>query len=152
MNWMHSIGSGILYISSALYMWLQTGITFTLWQANINDTLIFCTRLSLVTLYTVSGLLHGIFDRTATRKREEFDKVKHSFGKWKPGYAGYSDRTVSDVAEWITVLSLVAYALTFFKEFQSVVIDINCHQRENCTGDNCTNISYQYAKLDANEN
>ena len=53
----------------------------------------------------------------------------HAVAQWVPGDLGYLLHVVSNSSEWMCGMFIMSYALTYFEEFQQVVLLIDCQER-----------------------
>ena len=50
--------------------------------------------------------------------------------KWKPKDGGYTFHVINTAQEWITVLGLAMYAVSFYKEFQNFSVEVRCVEND----------------------
>ena len=151
MTVIHDSGTVTLFVSAGIYFWFQTVMTYKMWKLQLNSTVLFAIRIILASLYTVAFITFVAPDRIALKKRNQSsDGIKHSIGQWRPGDPGYAIRIVGDIAEWTTVFTLGAYFMTFFSEFQKITISVDCHEKQQSTGDEYKTGNAQYTTLGSN--
>lgn len=59
------------------------------------------------------------------RDQETYDSISHL----QPGDDGYTLNVVSNSSEWLSFLFVMSLSLTYFDEFQQVIMIIDCQEK-----------------------
>lgn len=59
------------------------------------------------------------------RYQEDYDTIAHL----QPGDDGYNLHVISNSSEWLSFLFIMSLTLTFFDEFQQVIMMIDCQEK-----------------------
>lgn len=125
----HVTGAVLLFASGAAYCWAQTLATYQLTKFNSDSRPTFTVRLvisSVITLSTVVFFICGGLTYHASVKASSW-------------------HVVGNLAEWITAWCFGAFALSFFKEFQKLSLNIQCIPR--CGGSSSDALKYSTIPL-----
>lgn len=120
---MHIIGAVLLFTSGAAYCWAQTVATYHLTKFDVNTKSSFLGRVVISSLLTISTILFLVC-----------------------GGLGFRDTTpetlqiVGNLAEWLAAWCFGLFALSFFKEFQKLSLNVQCIPR--CSGQNSDALKY----------
>lgn len=121
----HVIGAVLLFTSGAAYCWVQTVATYQLTKFNNDSKPVFTARLvisSVLTLSTLVFMTCGGLQYHYPLKRESTLEV------------------VENLAEWLAAWCFGLFALSFFKEFQKLSLNIQCIPR--CSGRSSDALKY----------
>lgn len=125
--WVHSIGAGMLFLSSVLYQWLQTAISFKVFRYQLSSrvgraTLALRVLFSLVTtlflcVIAVAGVLRfKPCARAAVHHHHDLCRTLH---------------LLSTTSEWVVVMATLLYYLTFHWEFMEVALSVKVKTRSH---------------------
>ena len=73
-------------------------------------------------------LLSSLF---AWQEFKEGHGVRHDILKWEPGDGGYHLHVFSNTCEWVGASSFMLFIVSYFKEFQEVVVVTKCSSRHD---------------------
>ena len=113
----HTIGAWIAFTFSQQYMWFQSLLSFQMLDINSARTAKY--RLLLSCTMTCSYITHLVCARMA---HVDFDGLDRTH--WSPTDGGYNLHVISAVAEWISMLCISFFILTFVREMQ--LISLSC--------------------------
>ena len=120
----HVIGAGLLFTSGAAYCWTQTAATYQLTKFNSDGKPIFIARMVISSILTLCTLLFLLCGGLAYH-----NSIRES-----------SLQVVGNLAEWLAAWCFGLFALSFFKEFQKLSLNIQCIPR--CSGSNSDALKY----------
>lgn len=120
----HLIGAVIILIGGAAYCWTQTLATYLLTKFGSGVRPVFIARLAITSLLTLNSLL--VFTCGGLSYG---DAVSHS-----------SLQIVGNISQWIAVWCFGLFALSFFKEFQTLSMNIQCIPK--CSGNSSDVLKY----------
>ncbi|KAG9270153.1 DNA damage-regulated autophagy modulator protein 2-like [Astyanax mexicanus] len=118
---MHLFGAGMTFGPGALYILVQTGVSYRM-QPRFHGTGILWARLavgvwcllSIIVLFVSSMLMYDEVpgQDVATKLR------------WAPGERGYLPHLVSAGAEWSLAFSFICFFFTFIRDFQKISLRV----------------------------
>ena len=124
----HDSGAVVMFVFAAFYFWLQTHISYKVAQYGAYSPWLCYLRLTLsllmtasATLYFVSSIVSFHFYNNGTHY--------HSVALWGPETDGYILHVISNAAEWFSFLLMILFAVTYFDEFQQVILIIDCQKK-----------------------
>jgi len=120
----HVIGAVLLFTSGAAYCWTQTFTTYQLTKFNDGSKPVFTARLIISIVLTLSTLVFLICGGLAYN---DFHRES-------------SLQVVGNLAEWLAAWCFGLFALSFFKEFQKLSLNIQCIPR--CSGSSSDVLKY----------
>ncbi|XP_066500991.1 DNA damage-regulated autophagy modulator protein 2 [Hoplias malabaricus] len=118
---MHLFGAGMTFGPGALYILVQTGVSYRM-QPRFHGSSILWTRtavavwclLSIITLFVSSMLLY-----------EDLPGVEVATKlHWSPGERGYLAHLVSAGSEWSLGFSFICFFFTFIRDFQKISLRV----------------------------
>eukprot|EP00794_Sanderia_malayensis_P006973 gene6973-7758_t len=125
----HDSGAVLLFTFGGFYFWIQTILTFKMRSHGVYTSCICHLRLALTVLITISSVT---FFTASTYGYQAFIKNNrhhHHIDHWMKGDGGYFLHVLSNTAEWVSLFSFLGLALSFFNEFQAVVMSVECHEK-----------------------
>ena len=120
----HNVAAVVVFSTGLIYCALQSFISYKMQTFGVNSNAM-CFLRTLITLSVVLNFALFIgFSRWANHKYDILHAGHEHIMKlgWRPKQDGYAQHLVSSVSEWLMCLSMVAYSLTFVKEFNYIRI------------------------------
>lgn len=117
-----------MFICSTLYFWVQSYIGYKVALYGLYSRWLCHFRVVMTTLMTIASIIYLI---TSIISYQSFLKNnhKHSTALWQPKDGGYELHVVSNAAEWASFGMLIILALTYFDEFQQVILLIDAQEK-----------------------
>lgn len=124
----HDSGAVVMFVFAAFYFWLQTHITYKVAQYGAYSAWLCYLRVTLSFLMTASATLYFV---SSVVSFHFYNKGKHyhSVALWGPEDDGYILHVISNAAEWFSFLLMTLFAVTYFDEFQQVILIIDCQEK-----------------------
>ncbi|XP_057313353.1 DNA damage-regulated autophagy modulator protein 1-like [Hydractinia symbiolongicarpus] len=123
----HDIGAVIFFIFTCMYLWLQTHITYKVALYGLYSMWLCHFRLFMSLLFTISAATYFI---TSAISYQYFESSRHhNIAHWMPSDGGYTLHVISNGSEWFCVVIILLFAITYFDEFQQVMLLIDCQEK-----------------------
>ncbi|XP_012558090.1 DNA damage-regulated autophagy modulator protein 1 [Hydra vulgaris] len=124
----HDAGAIVFFLFTTMYFWVQTILSYKVSKFGLISSLMCHVRCFLI--FTISVFL-CINVVTSILSYEIFINynLQHTIAQWVPGDFGYLIHIVSNSSEWLSAMFIIIYVLTYFEEFQHVVLLIDCQER-----------------------
>ena len=116
----------MLFLGGGVYFWFQTLISYHGIAVKLNSKSMFLFRLAVSCIVTITGVVYPFLKDFAYTKysgRVQLNSV--TAAHWSPNEGGWAVQVASNAGEWIDCLSLVIYAASFYKEFQTFSFDVS---------------------------
>ncbi|XP_030640449.1 DNA damage-regulated autophagy modulator protein 2 [Chanos chanos] len=140
MIFIHLLGAGLTYGPGALYILVQTGVSYRM-QPRFHGKDILWARtavgvwalVSIIILFVSSVLMYDDLPGVDTVQKMH----------WQPGETGYVAHQVSAAAEWFLTFSFIGFFLTYIHDFQKITLWIQPILQSNHL--------YDYSQYDGRE-
>lgn len=124
----HDSGAIVMFVCSTIYFWVQSYLGYKIALYGLYSRWLCHFRLVITILMTLSSILYLV---TSIISYELFVKNNHhhSTSLWQPRDGGYELHVLSNSAEWASFGFLIILALTYFDEFQQVILLIDAQEK-----------------------
>lgn len=126
----HMIGAIMVFGLGMVYCWIQAIISHKMRHQAMSSTLSSCTRFILSGLVTVFFIITLAAGNASVVEYNKHNPDKHSYDrKWESSDAGYNAHLASTFSEWLMSICFLLYFLTFFREFQKIIVHVKVRPR-----------------------
>jgi len=122
----HYAGALAVFGGGAIYTWFNTFLSHRILQCGMNSKRLCIVRAIMAFLVTFFLAMFLIF---FYKSNQLFDNGT-KFEKWCPKDPGYSYHVIASSCEWLCMMSLLFYFLTFTPEFNRIKINFSVERYE----------------------
>ncbi len=124
----HDSGAVLLFTFGSFYFWIQTILSYMMRPYGVYSSCVCHLRLALtstITLSSVAFFTASTYGYQAFVKRSHHHRIDH----WMAGDGGYALHILSNTAEWLSLFAFLGMSLSFFNEFQAVMMSVECREK-----------------------
>lgn len=118
---MHLFGAGLTFGMGALYILVQTGVSYHM-QPRFHGRDILWAR-TAVGVWTLASVITAFVSSVILYDDLPGVDVTHKL-HWRPEETGYTAHLVSAVAEWSLAFSFISFFLTYIRDFQKIELHV----------------------------
>ena len=117
-----------MFICSTLYFWVQSYVGYKIALYGLYSRWLCHFRAIVTALMTITSVVYLV---TSVVSYQLFVKNSHNHStpQWQPQDGGYRLHVASNAAEWASFGFLIILALTYFDEFQQVILLIDAQEK-----------------------
>ena len=125
----HDSGAIVMFICSTLYFWVQSYLGYKIALYGLYSRWL-CHFRSVVTgLMTITSVVYLVTSVISYQLFLKQNQYHHTTPLWQPADGGYRLHVASNAAEWMCFGFLIVLALTYFDEFQQVILLIDAQEK-----------------------
>ena len=124
----HIVGASIVFFGGVAFCWVQLLLSYIVLKHKFISYTTFVLRFTfaLFSLFFLTSMT--ILESDASREWNK-NPPDHGEEMWDPKDPGYLFHLLSNISEWLMVLSMVGYFITFASEFNRIKMDFNVTRR-----------------------
>jgi len=124
----HDSGAIVMFVCSTMYFWVQSYLSYKVAVYGLYSKWLCHFRLVMTTMMTAASVLYLVASVISYQMFLK-DNHNHSTSLWQPHDGGYRLHVVSNAAEWTSFALLIILALSYFDEFQQVILLIDAQEK-----------------------
>ena len=125
----HDAGAVIFFACTSIYFWLQTNISYKTALYGIYSPWLCHVRFALSFLLSLCSAVYFVTAAISSYNFRKHHQSYNSLASLEPGDQGYTLHVVSNASEWLAFFNIMALSLTYFEEFQQVIMLIDCQEK-----------------------
>lgn len=125
----HDAGAVIFFTFTSIYFWLQTFISYKTALYGLYSSWFCHLRSALTFLLSLSSSVYFVTAAVSSYSFRKHQPNYESMAKLQPGDQGYVLHVVSNASEWSAFLFIICLTVTYFDEFQQVILLIDCQEK-----------------------